>query len=561
MSVEISEKKIRQKPSSVQTGFLIVTALIFFIMIYFGTGLQKTVINPTEKTHIYFMGELSERVATIKENQVYLPLSFLKDKVDANIKLDEKNKLVILTTSEQVFHMPLGNTKGFLNLEPYEFTYPVIQQDGEIYLPATPLDSYYNFHFKWDKEQKIVIIHDLNLPLQEGIVLQRARLRTEPSIRAPWLSQLNSQETVSITREENGWYWVETANGVLGFIDKDSVKLTQIKFNPIVKNFFQPWNPIGQPISLVWDYFGNYRTKEIDIHNKEAVNVLSPTWFELQENGLIKNLADKSYVERAHANNMKVWGLFSNSFNKDLTHEFLEDAILRMSAIKQILTFVDMYQLDGINIDFENMHLKDKAGFVQFIRELTPLLHEKGRIISIDVTFISKSENWSLCYDREALSKIADYIIVMAYDENGTFSSRPGSVSSLPWVEKGIQQILREVPNDKLILGVPFYSRLWKEVNVTNGNIALSSMAVSMNKAEEWIKEQKVEISYDQKSGQNYAEKTIDNATYKIWLEDEVSMQKRIELMKKYSLAGIGAWKKGFEKDEMWNFIYQELNK
>ena len=253
--------------------------------------------------------------------------------------------------------------------------------------------------------------------------------------------------------------------------------------------------------------------------------------------------------------------LFSNGFDPELTHQMLSSSEQRMDVIKQLLSYVDLYQLDGINIDFENVNIEDKELLVQFVRELTPLMHEKDRIVSMDVTFISLSENWSMFYDREELSAIVDYIMVMAYDEHWANSPKAGSVASLPWVEEGVQRILQEVPNDKLILGLPFYTRLWIEETNENGEIKVSSKTLSMEKAEEWIKEKGASVIVDEKSGQNYVEVKEDKTIYKIWLEDKFSIDKRIELMKKYRLAGVAAWRRGFETEEVWESIHEKINK
>lgn len=219
-----------------------------------------------------------------------------------------------------------------------------------------------------------------------------------------------------------------------------------------------------------------------------GLQVVSPTWFHLQKDGLVKNVADKKYVEWAHKKGYQVWGLFSNSFDAKLTNSMLNDPKLRIKVIKQLLSYVELYQLDGINVDFENVYLKDKEELVQFLRELTPLLHEKGRTVSIDVTVKSLSENWSMFYDRKKIGEIVDYVMLMAYDEHWATSPKAGSVASIPWVEKGIKGILEEVPNDKLILGVPFYTRLWKEEIDETGNKKVTSKTFTMEQTKEWIK-------------------------------------------------------------------------
>jgi spore germination protein YaaH len=293
----------------------------------------------------------------------------------------------------------------------------------------------------------------------------------------------------------------------------------------------------------------------------EGLQVLSPTWFHLREDGLIVNRADKTYVQWAHQKGLQVWGLFDNDFDPDLTHAFLHNPELRIKVIRQLLSFVELYELDGINLDFENMYLKDKEAYVQFVRELAPLLHEKERLLSVDVTFHSLSETWSMCYDRVGLAAAADYLMVMGYDEHASGSSSAGSVSSLPWVEKGLARMLEEVEADKLILGIPFYTRLWIETIDENGKISLTSKAYSMVTAKKWITEHKARVQIDEIARQHYVEVKEGDTTYRMWLEDELSLTNRIELMKKYRLAGISAWRRGYEPDETWPVLAELVRK
>lgn len=534
-------------------GYLIFAlAFLFCVGLYFFyPAFEQGTLNPTSQIHIYYMGQKVEEKA-FYEDELYFPFTFIKEHLDPHIQWDEKTKQVIITTDKEVFHLPVGNKEGFYNLEPYSFTYPVLEKEGKVYLPAEPLNKFYNLDVKYIADGPIVTVYDLTQPVQEGIVLNSTKLRLEPTVISPWLAQLNKGQKVSILREEKGWYWVETFDGLMGYVDERKVELGAIRLAEIDKEEYLPWNPLGEKILLTWEGAWGTTPDPNKIGDITGVQVLSPTWFSLQENGLVKNTADLAYVKWAHATGRQVWGLFDNSFDPDLTHVFLNDASLRAKVIKQILTYVDLYNLDGINLDFENMYLKDKDAYVQFVRELAPLLREKDRVISLDVTFISQSENWSLVYDRQKLGEVVDYMMVMAYDEHGTFSSRAGSVSSLPWVEKGIQAILEQVPNKKIILGVPLYTRLWEESYDENGKLVVKSQALSMERAQKWLKENKVQIQEDQATGQNYAELKKDGVVYKMWLEDELSLSRRVELMKKYRLAGIATWMRSYATDEVW---------
>jgi spore germination protein YaaH len=247
-----------------------------------------------------------------------------------------------------------------------------------------------------------------------------------------------------------------------------------------------------------------------------------------------------------------------NGSDPDVTNGFLNNTDIREKIIQQLLIYAKLYKLDGINIDFENIYLKDKGMLTQFMRELTPLLKEQGLIVSIDVTFRSSSENWSMCYDRKALAGIVDYMAVMAYDQHWAASPVAGSVAELDWVESNLIRILEEVPNEKVLLGLPFYTRVWKE-EVVDGKVKVSSTAVSMGAVEKILSEKKPEVIWDENSGQHYVEYKVGKVTNKIWIEDSKSINLKTSLVHKYDLAGAASWRKGFEAENIWVVLQDTL--
>lgn len=562
LRTEKSKKFSKSKYLIIATLFILLLTIGLYFAVSYLPYFQHNEINFSNESekNIYFMGEKVEYYAIVQNEKVYVPFGFYKEYIDENIVWDEENQLLVITTNVNVYHFPLGKTEGLLNLEPYSFTYPIIEHNGEIYLPVDPIKDYYEYSFEYF-ENGLLIVHDLNKPLQQGQVINDTKLREKPALMSPWVERIKSGQVVNIMREDEGWYFVEQENGSIGYIDKKEVELTGIKEIKIEKEVYQPWNPIGEPIVLTWEYATKKTADPANIGDLKGVQVVSPTWFHLQEDGLVSNSADIEYVEWAHQNGYQVWALFSNSFNPDITHEMLTDTELRIKVIKQLLTYVDLYKLDGINLDFENVNVEDKELLVQFVRELTPLLHEKDRTVSIDVTFKSLSPNWSMFYDRKSLGEIVDYVIVMAYDEHWATSPTAGSVASIPWVEKGINGILEDVPNDKVILGMPFYTRLWIEEKDEQGNVTVRSETLTMEKTQEWIERHNAPVVYDEASGQNYVELVEGNITYKIWLEDSVSLEKRIDIMNKYRLAGIATWRRGFESDGYWELIAEYVEK
>ncbi|MCQ1530815.1 S-layer homology domain-containing protein [Lutispora saccharofermentans] len=314
-----------------------------------------------------------------------------------------------------------------------------------------------------------------------------------------------------------------------------------------------------EKVNLTWQYVYS-KTPDMTGEKKIAgLNVVSPTWFVLQnESGAIIDKGDINYTKWAHENGYKVWPLFGNAFDPDLTGKILEDADKRSKLADSIIEYSIKYNADGINMDFENMRTSDRDNYTLFIKELSAKAKAKGLITSVDVTTINQYSSWSTCYDRKALAKYADYMILMAYDQHWEGSPVSGSVAQLSWVESSLKKVLEEIPQNKLILAVPFYTRLWKEAYV-DGKTVVTSQAISMETGEKVIKDNQASKIWDEKSGQYYAEFKKDGALYKIWLEDENSIRLKAQLANKYNLGGVASWRKGFEKPVVWEVIHSVL--
>ncbi len=329
----------------------------------------------------------------------------------------------------------------------------------------------------------------------------------------------------------------------------------------------------GEIINLTWHHVGAVGITSTGDY-MQGLNVISPTWFRIRSfsdekpasyeykldgsnNYYLQDIGNTAYIRDARANGYQVWALFkSNDFSANNNSGFLNDEAARKSAVALMKTMIEKYDLDGINMDFENMLVSDRDVYTQFVKEMSEMMADTGAVLSVDVTkYSSMGGTWSLCYDRAGIAKYADYVALMAYDQNGAGSSVAGSVGDLPWVEAAIQKTLTEVPAEKLILGVPFYARLWQ----TKGGKVIKTSAIGMDTAQRTIAEAGAKIVYDEKTGQNYAAWEKDGIKFEIWIEDSMSVEARIALMKKYNLAGIASWSKGFETPSIWGVINDSL--
>ncbi|QCJ42761.1 peptidoglycan hydrolase [Bacillus sp. S3] len=543
--------------------FLICSS-IFLLLYPFASTDKKTFFQGEHP--ILFNGK-QEGNAIIEGNTLFVPLSFLKTNIDHSIVHDQKSNSVIITTRDKVVQMPTDSLTYYVNQKevPLQLS-PVITRNGEIFIALEPILSFYPIQFKTVPDSNAVWIQRDGDKYENGrltdkdINKEKLRLRTEASWRSPYTAEMAKGESITIEGEKGDFFLVRKVNGISGYIKKEYVhkeERVQISIKRQSSAFQMP--KIDGPVQLTWEAVYSKNPDSSKIPTLEGVNVVSPTWFSLAANdGSVKNLASLEYSEWAHAKGYQVWGVFSNSFDPVLTYEAFKDFETRQAIIRQLLHFSQMYQLQGINFDIENVNQADGPLVTQFMREAAPYLHEAGLIVSMDITFSAgENNNWSSFYERPKLAEIVDYLIVMAYDEHTGSSSDAGSVASLPWVERNLKNLLTEVPNGKLILGVPLYARLWKEQTNTDGTVEVTAQALSMDKVKAWLTEKGLQPKYDEESGQNYAEYAAadENAIYKIWIEDELSLKKRADLAETYDLAGIGTWSRLFGDSTAWTAL------
>ncbi|NLC76827.1 MAG: glycosyl hydrolase [Clostridia bacterium] len=532
----------------------VAAALILVIGIaWFLPGFTTVSPDTAGEPQLIWQGQIIDGTAVIRqEDRFYFHVPVLQSLLDPNIFWDAENGYLAVTTKDRLIQMDTSQLTWYINQEPVELRFPLLMVDGEPYVELEPLQFLYRLDINYISDTNRLLVREAGSPLITGEVFRNnSHLRLAPSVRAPRLAKLQQGGQLVLIEEEANWFKVQTGQGLIGFLPEKHVALQTLAWSPSPGSLEKPaWKPLGQKINLVWEQVtGPFRNPKSQVLSRLlGVNVYSPTWFHLNDaEGNLISYADSGLVKTAHQEGKQVWALFSNSFDPEMTAEFLQNPEARNRTIRQLAIQANLYNLDGINIDFENISPENKELLVQFVRELAPVLREQGLVISIDVTFKSDSGYWSLIYDRAALGQAVDYVMVMAYDEHWATSPIPGSVASLPWVEKGLQEILKEVPADKVILGLPLYARLW-----TVSQEGVTSKAWSMNQTKKWLQDNRLEPEFDPHTGQYFAELEDADQRYLLWLEDETSLQQRVELVHEYGLAGVAAWQRGFAKDEIW---------
>lgn len=514
---------------------------------------------------VFYQGNYYKTSAIGEKEGLKLPLELIQEWMDPSIIYEKSSDSVIITTKDKVLRLKTTELSALMNEKPITLSFPVEKKGNDIYVPIDPLRQLYPFEIRESEKSGAILLFKKGDLVKWGkhAGTEDAQLRTFASIKAPIVSTIANNEQVMILAVEGEWYRVQQQSGPIGFVRKADILEDHEETIPAQEqaSAYVPWKPLNGKLNLTWEHVITKNPDTSKLGDMPGLHVVSPTWFSLADGeGRIKNLADASYVKWAQTRNYQVWALFSNGFEPDRTSQALASYDRRMKMIKQLLGFAQTYNLQGINIDFENVHLKDKENLVQFVRELTPFMHEQGLAVSIDVTPKSTNEMWSMFYDRPALAEVVDYMMLMAYDEYWASSPKSGSVSSLPWAERSVTQLLgsEKVPPSKLVLGVPFYTRQWTE-ETKNGKVTVTSKTLTMEAAQTIIKDKKLTPTFLAETGQNYVEYKEGEKLIRIWLEDETSMKARLELVKKYDLAGVASWRRGFEQPATWQVIQDTL--
>lgn len=504
----------------------------------------------------------------IREGRVLLPFGTVKKHIDPYIWWDEAQQKVIVTTKDRVIRMETGKLDALINEEPMELQFPPVEEDGTLYIPMDFLKDFYRVNIRYMPEQDVVIVDHRNSiyrmgePLSAEAVIRTGMSIKEPIVREYDEAELGSQAAELIIFEEyESWYRVRTYEGIFGYIPKADVVVRDIIITERDTDSNSTSSPLpAGKINLVWDMTYSKKYMEFSREKSPGIDIWSPTWFEIiDREGTIKNRANPEYVEWAHNNGWQVWGLVANAFNDiEGTSIILNSTELRHNVIRQILAYAALYDLDGINLDFENIYLKDKDAYTQFVREISPLLREQGLVVSVAVGVPGGSETWSLSHDRRALGETVDFVCLMTYDQNWP---APGSSAELQWVEDRLVATLEEVTPDRLLLGIPLYTRLWAEEEV-DGKMKTSYLAaLTIDGAWKRVEENDATVVWNPSQGQYHATYEKDGRTIKMWIEDADAVNAKTSLVHKYNLAGSCVWAANFANESVWPVFERNLKK
>ncbi len=516
----------------------------------------------------------------INGSEIFIPFDIVKKYIDHTIYKEADGSVVTVTSGNKVIRMKDGELQSYVNMEPVELDMTARYIDNVLYVPVVIFSEIFKIEAVYHEESNVVIIDYLKNYEHKGIVSPRINIETETvdgitiektkttqktvavrsgkSIKKPIYKEIGeSGETVDVYTIEGSWAKIRTPEGIVGYVETRFLT-SSISYEELTVNLIRRTPDELEDIILAWQYIYKTTPPIEEFMEFSEINVYSPTWFTVTDTeGTLESRADMPYVEKVHELGARIWPLLNNTFNDiDMTSAILNNPDSRDNIIRQILLYAQLYELDGINLDFENIYLKDRDAYTQFVRELMPYARDMGLKISVDVGVPGGSDNYSLCYDHENLSKEADYIMVMTYDQYWASSPVAGSQAQLQWVSDMLELTLLYVNPDKLIVGLPFYTRMWRD---TDG-VVKNYKTLGIDDTLEFINEKEIEMVWDEESGQYFATYTEEGSVYKMWIEEKESLVLKTDLVKEFNLRGVAAWQLSLGNEDAWKGIGESLS-
>lgn len=560
----MTKEQIEKKKKKIIKRFIIIVAIIILAIIAYIAN-DFIILDKNEKTNLVInnnniTSNLKNDIL-IENDIIYLSKQDIANFFDKYIYEEKENNKIITTYDKKIASIGFeGNTIN-INGSDQKIYANAKKVDDTIYLPISEMKDVYGIEIQNIKESKVITIDSTSKEQKKAMVSSDSAIKATTKFIAKTIDRVKKGSyVVVVSKTDDGWTKIRTENGKVGFIkSKNLVNEVTIREN------MQEEKQIDGKINLVWDYFSQYsKAPDRSGTTIDGVNVVSPSFFYIDSKGNFQeNVGEggKQYITWAHDNDYKVWAMVSNSFEENMlnvTSEIMNSYEKRQELIEKIVNACVKYNLDGINIDFENMKKEDKDMYSRFIIELTPRIKEMGLVISVDVTAPDGGETWSLCFDRNVIGHVADYIVFMAYDQTSSSSTKSGTTAGYNWVNLSLNKFLKteEIDSKKIILAVPFYTVLWTE----NSDGKASGKVVNMKNVDNVLPDN-VDKKWDDELKQNYVEYEENGKTKKMWIEDIESIKAKLSLISSNNLAGVAEWAKDRENPEVWEVIKEELNK
>lgn len=501
-----------------------------------------------EATAVFLNNERQKEDGITRDGQTYLSLEWVNQYLNERFYWDDVEKLLVYTLPDTIVYAD-KRTQG-QGGQPL-----LLEEEGQIYLAAGLVGSYTDIQteaYNTD-EHKRIYIDNTWAPKQMGTARSDTAVREKGGIKSPVITTVQKGDSFQILEQMTDWAKVRTEDGYIGYLQNR--RIGSVETVQDVSLFIEPvYTSISleEGVCLGWHQVlseaDNQNLEALAAH-AEGMNVIAPTWLMLTDNeGNYHSWASRGYVDQAHAMGLQVWAVLDNfNMGDEVNSEILfARTSVRKKLIESLMADAETYDLDGINLDIEGIRPEAGPHYVQFIRELSVACRNQGVILSVDNYVPSSSTEF---YNRAEQGRVADYVIVMAYDEHHA-GGEAGSVSSLPFVERGIAETAKDVPAEKLVAAVPFYTRVWTEKDGET-----TSSALGIEGAKNWIEEHQVELTWQEETGQYYGELQTEEGLKRVWMEEETSLGLKMDLIRQNELAGVACWKLGFEPASVWDVI------
>ena len=494
--------------------------------------------------------ELQEEKGIYEDGQVYLPVGWVNEYLNQRFYWDEGEKLLVYALPESIVYADedAQGEKGPL----FKVT------DDGMYLSLGLVVNYTDIRTRSFATSQIkrVFIDTLWEPYDTAEVKKAGHVREKGGVKSPILTELEQGEQVDVLETMEKWSRVRTEDGYIGYIENRRLDgreqvTPESSFEAPVYTSISMDEKVRLGFHQVTRQEAN-NTLESYVSVTKDMNVIVPTWFNvISDDGTYNSLASREYVDKAHEMGLQVWAMVENVSTQESvknlnTKTLMSSTSTRRKLIENLMKEADTYGFDGFNLDFESLKAEAGPHYVQFIRELSVSCRQKGLVLSVDNYVPSP---YSAFYNRREQGIVADYVIIMGYDEHYA-GGDAGSVASISYVKDGIENTLKEVPKEKVINAVPFYTRVW---TVNEGKT--TSKAYGIADARQWVADNHVDLTWDQELGQFYGSTVNGNGEQYIWMEDEKSMALKIGLVKDFDLAGVACWKLGFESSDIWDIV------
>lgn len=519
-------------------------------------------------------------VGKLLDGQPYVEYSIVRHYINERFYWDPNESVMLYTLPNGNISVAVGSKEYTEINEKKSENYVILKTEGRTAYIALPfIQQYTNMDFSvFEKPDRAAITCKWG-EIQTASFKKNTEVRYQGGVKSPILTKANKSDKVTVLEDEGDWKKVATIDGFVGYVKTNALRKTTTETTS--GKFIEPEYSnisVNHTINMAWHNVDNPDANSYmlqTIAETKGLNTIAPTWFSIADTeGNLTSIASSEYVNYAHQSKLDVWGVLRDFHggisSYDETYEVLSYTSKRENLINKVIAEALQSGIDGINLDFELISTECGEHYIQFIRELSVKCRQNGLVFSVD-NYVPQPYNEHRNLKEQGI--VADYIMIMGYDEHTEGSYEAGSVSSYGFVKEGIENALEQVPDSKLVVGVPFYTRLWQETDKTSEQLeeeqgteaaqyskSVTSTALGMDEARQTLEQYQIQPQWDNTTRQNYAEWESDGITYKIWLEDEASLEEKMKLITSQNLAGVAEWSLGMESSGIWDLILQYIN-